>query len=65
MCLTAPAFGFLLSLVSLSQLTVDEGRVTVHTPERDIHWLAVGEEWCTGQPDSEELAMVALGVRVI
>lgn len=48
MCLTAHSFGLLLSLVSLNNLTVDTGHVVVHLPDGDVHWLAIGPDWCTG-----------------
>ena len=46
MCLTAKAFGMFLSIISLDNISVDKGRVTVHAPDRDQVWLAVGEKWC-------------------
>ena len=51
MCLTAQSFGMLLSLVSMNNLTVEEGRVVVHLPDGDVYWLAVGTEWCTGEAE--------------
>lgn len=48
MCLTTQSFGLLLSLFSMNNLTVGEGRVVVHLPDGDVHWLALGPDWCTG-----------------
>jgi len=56
MCLTAGAFGLLLSMMSLSNLTVDDGRIVIHLPDGDVHWLAQGGAWCTGAPGTEQLA---------
>ncbi|MBY5931746.1 hypothetical protein KUV51_01940 [Tateyamaria omphalii] len=64
MCLTAQSFGLLLSLVSMNNLTVEEGRVVVHLPDGDVHWLAVGAEWCTGA-GAGEFAFDVEPVRVI
>ena len=47
MCLTAQSFGMLLSLISLNNVTVGDGHVVVHLPDGDVHWLAMGPEWCT------------------
>ncbi len=58
MCLTATSFGMLLSLISLQNVTVDDGHVVVHLPDGNVHWFAVGAEWCTGAGHIE----MALGV---
>lgn len=52
MCLTAQSFGMLLSLISLNNVTVDDGHVIVHLPDGDVHWLAMGPEWCTASGDA-------------
>ena len=56
MCLTAEAFSIFLSIISLNNISVDEGRVTIHTPQSDVVWLAVGAQWCTSRPGTERLA---------
>ncbi|MEL6463888.1 MAG: hypothetical protein AAFQ58_02875 [Pseudomonadota bacterium] len=64
MCLTAHSFGVLLSLVSLNNVTVGDGRVVVHLPDGDVHWLAFGPDWCTGG-GAAEFALLDVPVRVI
>lgn len=48
MCLTSEAFGLFLSIISLSHVTVEEDRVIIHTPQKDVQWHAAGTNvWCT------------------
>ena len=57
MCLTSEAFGLFLSIISLSHVTVEEDRVTIHTPEKDVQWHATGTDvWCT-PTDNDILAV--------
>ncbi|MEP1200494.1 MULTISPECIES: hypothetical protein [unclassified Tateyamaria] len=58
MCLTAEAFGLFLSIISLHNVSVEQGLVTVHTPDRDVTWMATGALWCTTAPDGGTLAML-------
>lgn len=58
MCLTAEAFGIFLSIITLNNVSVDDGRVTIHTPQTDVIWLAIGEQWCTGAPGTDRHAQM-------
>lgn len=58
MCLSAEAFGLLLSIISLYNVSVEDGLVTVHTPERDVTWVSTGASWCTTAPGGGTLAML-------
>lgn len=58
MCLTAEAFGLFLSIISLHNVSVEQGLVTVHTPDRDVIWMATGAMWCTTAPNGGTLAML-------
>ncbi len=60
MCLTAKAFGLFLSIISLDNVSVTAGEVTIHTPEDNVVWLAVGPLWCTAAPDGYVLADLTL-----
>ena len=64
MCLTAQSFGILMSLISLNNVTVSQGHVVVHLPDGDVHWLAMGPEWCTGS-GAPKLAFRLDSARVI
>jgi hypothetical protein len=44
------AFGMFLSIISINNVTVDENRVSIHTPQNEVHWLSYGDQWCTGAP---------------
>lgn len=57
MCMTAHAFGLFLSIITLNNVTVTEDGVTIHTPDRDVVWRAVGAQWCTAAPGQEHLVM--------
>lgn len=50
MCVSTAAFSIYLSLFGLSAITVapNAATITVHSPNGDIRWLAIGETWCTG-----------------
>ena len=58
MCLSSEAFGLFLSIISLHNVSVDQGLVTVHTPDRDVTWIATGAVWCTTAPGGGALAML-------
>ncbi len=49
MCLSVTAFGLFLSLFSPHALSVEDGHVILHTADREMHWLALGPVWCTGE----------------
>lgn len=53
MCLSSQAFGLFLSVIGLNQVSVETGKVTIHTPTQDVYWVAVGtEHWCTAGDES-------------
>lgn len=56
MCLTAQAFGMFLSIISLNNVSVEDKRVTIHTPEQDVYWIHAGEKWCLARPEAARLA---------
>ncbi|MEL6808837.1 MAG: hypothetical protein AAFO97_13750 [Pseudomonadota bacterium] len=58
MCLSAEAFGLFLSIISLQNVSVEQGLVTIHTPDRDVTWIATGAKWCTTAPNGGTLAML-------
>jgi len=59
MCLTAQAFGLFLSIISLNNVSVEEKRVTIHTPQEDVYWIHAGEKWCLARPEFAKMAAAA------
>jgi hypothetical protein len=59
MCLTAEAFGLFLSIITLNNVSVEDKRVTIHTPDQDVYWINAGEKWCLARPEHAVLAALA------
>lgn len=49
MCMTTAALVLFLSFLSADRVTEQPGRIIIHATEADVHWIAVGDNWCTGE----------------
>ncbi len=65
MCLSAASFGLLLSIFPLSDIAVDEGRITVQTRQANFVWLQVGTRWCAVRPGTERWSSRAKQVALV
>ena len=59
MCLTAEAFAAFLNLILGVEFSTEPGRFIVHAAERDAHWVAVGDKWCTMAPQIDTMERLA------
>ena len=59
MCISAEALAVFLNLIMVSDLTVAQDRIIIHATERDAHWVAVDDQWCTMAPQIDRMERFA------
>lgn len=59
MCLTTEALALFVNLISLDLIDTMPDRIVIRAETRDVHWVAVGEQWCTMAPQIDRLIRFA------
>ncbi|GGF83620.1 hypothetical protein SAMN05216376_12149 [Mameliella alba] len=59
MCLTAEALALFLNLLAPQIIESSPGRYVVNATDREAHWVAVGERWCTMAPQIDRMERFA------
>lgn len=61
MCITTAAFAFFLSYLPADIVEPIGNRVIVHASEREAHWVANGDRWCTMAPQIDRMTRFVKG----
>ena len=59
MCLSAEALALFINLLPAGTVASEPGRFILQATDREVHWVAVEDRWCTMAPQFDRMERLA------